>query len=70
LKKSRSLGRDYNHCKREINNRIIPLDILLDAKPNIQYLESQIPIKDYSHHNLVSKIVGDDSEISTVEKEI
>lgn len=35
-KKSKSLDRSV-HSKKEINHRLIPEDILLDAKPNLLY---------------------------------
>mmetsp|Transcript_19617 Transcript_19617/g.14334 ORF Transcript_19617/g.14334 Transcript_19617/m.14334 type:complete len:86 (-) Transcript_19617:450-707(-) len=41
LLKSKSLGREYAQMKQEINHRKIPIDILLDAKPNILYHELQ-----------------------------
>jgi hypothetical protein len=38
FKKSKSLEREYAHYKKEINHRLIPIDLLLDAKTNIIYL--------------------------------
>ncbi len=42
LLKSKSLEREYNHFTREINHRKIPIDLLLDAKPNIMYLGNHL----------------------------
>ncbi len=37
--KSKSLEREYSQYKKEINHRLIPIDLLLDAKTNILYLQ-------------------------------
>ena len=40
FKKSKSLTR-FNNSKQEINHRLIPCDLLLDAKPNLMYNKEQ-----------------------------